>query len=202
MAAAKRPKRPNWKRARKLYELEGKSFSAIGDLLGVRRETVSRHAKNEGWVSHADVARKTRGLREEELARKFIERDADAIADNLSEKHRAGRRLLRIAHRLIDDIEKPVAGELAEKTRTALEALGLGVDATAAMVRRALGIVTPLELGRLARAVSDIEAFDSRLAGLSDDGWRSVGSAGDEDSGADSPAVQAALEELADDGSG
>ena len=166
----------DWKKARRLYEKQGKNFTEIAGILGCDRNTVARHASAEAWVDPAALLRESSVERKEKLLASFIEQDADAIRENLALKHSLNKRLLALAERHIERLEQGL--ELV---------IGTGVNAVEEDVL--------LSMRRIALTVQTVETVDRSIAGLKDADWRSTRGGSTEDSGSDAAAVRAALEE-------
>lgn len=175
--------RVDWKKARRLHERDGKSFTEIAETLGCSRNTVAAHARRGSWVNGAQVEREASAQRRQKIFDLFVARDAEAIRANLSQKHEATSLALGI---ILGELRSIDAGErlLEHKGDQVVE-----VDKLTRVRRATL-------------ALQNVEVIDRSLAGLKDDGWRSAGGAGEGDSSAESAAVRDALEELARDGSG
>lgn len=170
--------RVDWKKARKLYERDGLNYTQIGEQLGCRIETVSRHANAEGWVDPKKLARETRGQRAQKLLDEFIQRDAAAIQRNLTKKHELASRLLKLACLHIERLE-------SETPLLLQSAGGAVVSEDPILAIRRLGLV-----------LQNVEVVDRSLANLRDDGWRAARPGGDEASSADAAAVRAVLDEV------
>ena len=161
MAARKKSRgkrgRVDWRKARRLYEINGKSFTEIGETLGCRRETVARHAKSQAWINSAEIARESRAERSDEVFRRFIERDVDAITENLAQKHRVAKLILNGIEAHAERLEKGTLELVVRRDGKVL------VDEDPIMAFR-----------RLALALGSVEVVDRSLAGLKRDdaGWR------------------------------
>lgn len=162
----------DWKKARRLYEVNGLSFTEIGRIHGCNRNTVSRRAKAEGWVDRAEIEREASGERREKLAREFIERDGKAIVQNLSRKHQATTLLLDF---FLDIAQKLQKGEI-------------------------VGIENPVvTAGQAALGLRRLQIVDDLLAGLKDGSWRSDAGIGRAGADPHEETLQSALEALGDD---
>jgi hypothetical protein len=191
VAKAKKPPRGrrsiDWKKGRRLRERDGKSFSEISRVLGCHRETVSAHAKREGWIDPTEIQQETGSQRREKIFREFIERDAEAIHRNLAKKHELASILLDQALLHAKRLQGGIEIELEKQ----------GKDG---------GTITLLEdpiasLRKLGLLGQNVEVIDRNLADLSDDGWRSKSAGGGADTETREDRVQAALDELAGAGS-
>ncbi len=185
MAKAKKPPRRgriDWKKARKLRERDGKSFTEIGETLGCKRQTVSAHAKREGWVSGTEIARATAAPRREKIFRDFIERDAETIHQNLAKKHELASILLDQALFHAKRIQDGIT--LAMEKR--------GPDDEPVLV-----LEDPItSLRKLGLLGQNIEVIDRNLAGLKDDGWRSDPGRSGSDTETRSERISGALDEV------
>jgi hypothetical protein len=162
----------DWKKARGLYEVGGKSFSEISRTLGCARNTVSARAKREGWIDHAEVEQAASDERRQKIIRDFVERDGAAILDNLERKHRATTLILDF---FLDKAEKLAEGE---KVGGAL--------------------VDPIvSAGQMALGLRRLQIVDDLLADLKDGSWRA--DAGTSGAGSDphETALQEALRAIA-----
>ena len=167
----------DWKRARRLYERDGKTFKDIAAHFGCQAHTVAAHAKGEAWINGRQIARETAPRRFQKVLADFVERDAEAVRRNLEKKHQATAEILELALVHIERLKK--GHEL--------------------LVVRGETTVTEdplLALRRLALTVQTVEITDRSIAGLKDDGWRSSGGGSRADSSPDEAAVRAALAEL------
>lgn len=149
----------DWEKARKIYEEEGKSLQKVADIIGSTRQTVSRHAEAEGWVSARVLAREALPARRENVLRLFIERDSEAICRSLEQKHEINQILLRVA--------KAHAERLESGTKMLIKS---GTDRNGDPVYVEEDPI--LSLSRLAVSVKSIEAVDRSIAGIRDDSWR------------------------------
>jgi len=96
----------DWAEARRLFELEGVSFSAIAPRVGASRNAVGARAKREGWVDRTETVREAGKA----ALREFVRRDTNAVLENLALKHGLNRDLLQLARRHVDRLardEKP-----------------------------------------------------------------------------------------------
>lgn len=175
--AGARPRRVDWKRARRLHEQDGKNFSEISDIVGCDRNTVARHAKREGWINGADLLRESSTERRENLLRSFIEQGAEAIRANLTRKHSLNERILMQAGKELARLEAGKHLEIGEGERIVSE--------------------DPLlALRRIALTVQTVEAVDRSIADLKGHDWRSGSDGGASDSDPDADAVVAVLAEV------
>ncbi len=161
-------KKHDWKRARELYEHDGKNFSEIAEIVGCDKHTVSDHAKREGWVNPQQILKEAAPQRAEAIFEEFVQQSRSAVLGNLAEKHGINRRLLALVGKHIERLENGVefAIQIGEKK-----------DGEPILVHED----PVLSLRRLALAAQSIEAMDRSIADLKDSGWRKVEEAeGDE----------------------
>lgn len=91
----------DWVEARRLYEQDGRTFTAIAKLAGCKRQTVAARAKREGWIERTLAVRAGAAA----ALRSYIERQRDEVLENLSTKHGLNRRLLALVETHIARLE-------------------------------------------------------------------------------------------------
>lgn len=167
----------DWKKAQRLYERDGKTFSEIAAHFGCKPHTVGIHARNEGWVNRRQIAKETAAERRELISRQFVERQAAAILQDMEEQHLLVRKLRTLTDRHAD--------RLLEDRLWQMQRGEVVVDEDPAST-----------LDKLTRAAERCEKINRSLAGLNDAGWRSSGERGEADTGPHAARVRQALAEL------
>ena len=173
-------RRKDWKKARELYELEGKTFSEIAESLPCDPHTVSRHAKREGWVSHQRVLSESAPTRLEKMIEGFVEQESVAIRENLRLKHALNRRILLLAQRHVERLEE--GKEFTIK-------LGERRDGTPILLEED----PVLSLRRLALVAQSVEMMDRSIGNLKDGAWRTAQTDPDESSALTPAQIEALL---------
>lgn len=170
--------RIDWNAGRTMFEQGGKSFTEIGQALGCRRQTVAARAAREAWVSPSQVLKETAPQRREEIARRFIERDSEAILERLAKMARATEAGLEVAAIHIERLRD--------------ESLILCKQRGEVTIAES----PSLELRRLASALASLHAVTSDLASLRDNTWRTSDPAAHAETDREREAIQRALADL------
>lgn len=168
-------RRYDWAKIRIAREVEGKSFADLSKEFGPQPETVSRHAKKDGWRDPSEVAAESSAAAAEELSRQFVVQNSAAVLKN------------RIAH-------AGVTAQIIEYTRQKMAAF---FDEKGD-IKAAEPLETQvLDVRRIALIVNTIERTDSNLAGISEEsssgGWRSGAGAGEGTTESNSDRVRRAM---------
>lgn len=162
--------KPDWREARRLFEVEGLQVAEIARRIGVKHHTVAAHRDGEGWDRQA-VGNRAATAAAERLADEIVAATAPAIVDNVATRERCRKKALFVTERILDGL---------------VELVQPGSDGNAPRLMFGLGSSPDLTLRRCFLNL-----------GGSGDGEGSSGGAGDEDSAADEAAVEAALADLA-----
>jgi len=171
--SSKRSKRHDWKKARRLYELEHKSLTEIGEIIGARRETVSKYANRQAW-KRADIAHDALERATERAAARVAELIGPQVLDNLQEAEHQRKLVLQVNARILEGLVLSVSPSEAGGTPPTL-IFGPGSSPDLTLRRCALNIAT---------------------ATGKPDGEGSGDGGGDEDSSANAARLQADLDEL------
>lgn len=111
----------DWEQARRLYEIDGATQTAIAERMQVTKQAVCNRARREGWTDRSAMVRQAR----EAAIRKYVERDTEAVLANVALKHELNRDLLTIIRRHVDALLKGEKPEL--RTSTAIRNFCLAV---------------------------------------------------------------------------
>lgn len=169
----------DWKKARDQYEKGHKTFTDIGQLWGCDRRTVADHARREGWVNPTQIARESAPERAEAIHRAFVERNSEAILENLTKKQQAASVLLDVV--------------LRDAKRLQDEQVTLCTRQGDQIVEEHPSLVA----ARLAQALARVTVIDRDLADLKGNDWRPASSGNASDSSPDADAIRAVLGEAA-----
>jgi len=82
--------RVDWAEARRLFEVEGLGVVEIARRLGIRRQTVAGRRDAEAWIDRTETAHEAHRA----ALRAFVERQTDAVLDNLAAKAALTRKVL------------------------------------------------------------------------------------------------------------
>jgi hypothetical protein len=172
-ARSKRRRRKiDFAHARLLYERDGKTFTQIGELLGIRRETVSRRAHREKW-KRRDIARDALANVTEQVADRVVREIGTEIVDTIKEAERQRALALRVNGQLLAGLAAMVEPQEDGTAPTLLFGLGSSPDLTlrrcflnlGAVVGRPDGSDEPSGGG----SDADSEAESAALRGLLDE---------------------------------
>ena len=101
-------KRVNWHKIRADY-ISGISMRALSEKYHVSTATISKHSKREKWTEKRNAAK-------DEVAKKVIQKTAEAAADNATIAASIKRKGLLLLDKLFDDFSDYTATEYRETT--------------------------------------------------------------------------------------
>jgi hypothetical protein len=128
-------------------------------MVGIHPDTLAAHCESEHWINPVDIIRQNSAERIRNFVDEFIEQDREAIKRNLAAKHSLNERILALAARHIDRLEKDE-----------LFAIEKGTDRNGAPI---LVMEDPVvSLRRLSLVAQSVEAMDKSIADLKDGSWR------------------------------
>jgi hypothetical protein len=102
-------KQPNWGKARRLYQC-GASFTAIGERIGCRRQTVAAHCKREGWERHTDIGRAATEAAAEKITGALVAEIAPVVVASAREVEAQKALALRLNGAMIAGLERSLLG--------------------------------------------------------------------------------------------
>jgi hypothetical protein len=189
--APRKRARADWNEARRLYEVEGKFFSEIAEIVGCQPHTVGRRAKREHWINRQQIISESTAARQDEIWRRFVERDAEAVTESLVRGHRINGRIQAELESRLDLVQADHSRLLAVLSGQAFDPITKG-DVAEMLVR---ALRSTLELRRIGLTNQTVLMGDRAIAGLKDDGWRSE-TPKDGEADGEAAALDAALGEL------
>ena len=153
----RRQKRYDWGPIRKAREITGKSYQDLAKEFGPNRDTIRLRARREKWLDPAEAQRKLSEASTEEISRRFVAQEADALFANRARVHGLNSRVL-------DQVDAQLKLFEANDRATRLDSDDL------------------LALRRISLIINTIEGSDAKVGGIEAGGgdFRSAGEAADE----------------------
>ncbi len=131
--------RHDWTAIRIARETSGTSFRALAQEFGASDSGIRKRAKQDQWRDPREVGAEVAQAAADEISRRFVAQEAEAVFENRARIHALNSRILDLVEKRLDELE---SGNF----------------------RGVRGSDT-LELRRIGLAISTVEMVDARVAG-------------------------------------